>query len=55
MSGVRHRDAPVIPTGPAAFAPDLRHFLGDLALSARGSVPRANNALALDALVCLLH
>lgn len=30
MSGVRHRDAPVMPLGPSVFAPDLRHLVGDL-------------------------
>lgn len=32
MSGVRHHDAPVMPLGPSAFVPDLRHLAGDLDL-----------------------
>lgn len=32
MSGVRHHDAPVMPSGPTVFAPDLRHFVVDLDL-----------------------
>lgn len=33
MSGLRHRDAPVMPLGPSVFVPDLRHLVGDLDLS----------------------
>lgn len=36
MSGVRHRDAPVMPLGPSVFAPDSRHFVGDLDLWMHG-------------------
>lgn len=32
MSGVRHHGAPVMPLGPSMFAPDFRHFVGDLDL-----------------------
>lgn len=30
MSGLRHRDAPVMPLGLSVFALDLQHFVGDL-------------------------
>lgn len=33
MSGLRHRDAPVMPLGPSVFVPHLRHLVGDLDLS----------------------